>query len=92
MVEAIKGTCVGSRDGVDSFDLPVALMAGTLNSKVFKNTLYYALSFSSKEEYHIGKGPCRGYTLKICLSDSREVKLSLLGNLEIKKGFFKKRK
>jgi hypothetical protein len=31
-MEAIKGTCVGSRDGVDSFDLPVALMAGTLNS------------------------------------------------------------
>jgi hypothetical protein len=35
----MEGTCVGSRDGIDSLDLPVALVAGTLNSKVLKNTL-----------------------------------------------------
>jgi hypothetical protein len=44
-MEAIKGTCVGPRDGINSFDLPVALVAGTLNSK---NILYDALSFPSK--------------------------------------------
>ncbi len=33
-MEALKVTCVGSRDGIYSLDLPVALMAGTLNSKI----------------------------------------------------------
>jgi hypothetical protein len=40
----MEGTCVGSRDGINSFDLPVALMAGTLKSIVFNNTLIKPLN------------------------------------------------
>ncbi len=61
-MEAIKGTCVGSRDGVDSLDLPVALMAGTLNNKKHNITPYRFLL--NKKSFE--KGPCQNYTLENC--------------------------
>jgi hypothetical protein len=52
-MEAIKGTCVGPRDGIDSLDLPVALMAGTLNPKIHC-IMHYRFLLNK----NIEKGPC----------------------------------